>query len=227
MSRLTLRRPWLEFGLGAGMRVLSWAPHRPGMVSARRILWREVRNADLTPDLDVDAWLDAELRARGALDAVAFLTSRDIGLFTRASARAGGVSAQAVATVGLTNAERIGHRLDRADAQWGTINVALRLDAGLNEAALLEAMSIAVEARTAAVMDVELGLRPGRATGTGTDCVAVAAPIGQARHAGMHTDIGEVAGRAVYDAVAQGARAWMAEQAAAPRTGTAARPAGT
>ncbi|KRS12462.1 adenosylcobinamide amidohydrolase [Roseovarius indicus] len=194
------------------MQVLSWAVHRPGLVRARRILWREVRNADLSEELDVEAWLAGELAARGAGDAVTFLTSRDIRAFTRATATAGATEAQAVATVGLSNAERVGRRVDRTGHDWGTINVALRLNRSLTEAALLEVMSIAVEARTAAVMDVDMPLGPGRATGTGTDCVAVAAFEGRERYAGLHTDIGEAAGRAVYTAVLDGARHWMATQ---------------
>uniref|UniRef100_UPI003B515E0E adenosylcobinamide amidohydrolase n=1 Tax=Roseovarius indicus TaxID=540747 RepID=UPI003B515E0E len=212
MNTVTLDRPWLEFDLGREMQVLSWAVHRPGLVRARRILWREVRNADLSEELDVEAWLAEELAARGAGDAVTFLTSRDIRAFTRATATAGATEAQAVATVGLSNAERVGHRVDRTGHDWGTINVALRLNRSLTEAALLEVMSIAVEARTAAVMDVEMPLGPGRATGTGTDCVAVAAFEGRERYAGLHTDIGEAAGRAVYTAVLDGARHWMATQ---------------
>lgn len=207
--RITLDRPWLEFDLGAQMQVLSWALDRPGLVRARRILWREVRNADLPQDLDVGAWLADELAARGAEDAVTFLTSRDIRAHDIASARAGAVHAQAVATVGLSNAERVGHRVDRTGHDWGTINVALHVDCGLSEAALLELLAIAVQARTAAVMDVNLPLAPGRATGTGTDCVAVAAPQGAGQYAGLHTDAGEAAGRAVYDAVLAGARCWM------------------
>ena len=210
MSGLTLHRPWLDFDLGAEMQVLSWAVNRPGVVRARRILWREVRNADLPPGLDVDAWLARELAERGAAEAVALLTSRDIGCFTEARAAVGGVEAHAVATVGLSNAERVGHRVDRRGQGWGTINLALRLNRGLTGAALLEAMSIAVQARTAAIMDTGLALPPGRATGTGTDCVAVAAPPGDARYAGLHTEIGEAAGRAVYDAVNNGARHWVA-----------------
>lgn len=212
MSAVTLDRPWLEFDLGREMQVLSWAVHGPGLVRARRILWREVRNSDLPEELDVETWLAGELAARGATDAVTFLTSRDIREFTRTTATAGATEAIAVATVGLSNAERVGHRVDRAGYDWGTINVALRLNRSLTEAALLEVMSIAVEARTAAVMDVEMPLGPGRATGTGTDCVAVAAFEGRERYAGLHTDIGEAAGRAVYTAVLDGARHWMATQ---------------
>ena len=112
MSAVTVDRPWLEFDLGREMQVLSWAVHRPGLVRARRILWREVRNADLPEELDVETWLQGELAARGAPDAVTFLTSRDIRHVTRAAATIGEIEAQAVATVGLSNADRVGHRID-------------------------------------------------------------------------------------------------------------------
>lgn len=210
MSAVTLSRPWLEFDLGREMRVLSWAVNRPGMVRARRILWREVRNADLPRDFDVDGWLRAQLAARDAADAVTFLTSCDIGRFTQASATAGGVTARALATVGLSNAERVGRRLAVPAGAWGTINVAVELDCGLSEAAQLEAMSIAVAARTTAVLEAGIALSTGPATGTGTDCMAVAAPEGGARFAGMHTEIGEAVGRAVLEAVAEGCALWAA-----------------
>lgn len=209
MSRVTLNRPWLEFDLGADMQVLSWSVNRPGIVRARRILWREVRNADLPAELDVDHWLAGELIQYGTTDAVTLLTSRDIRFFTECKSSAGDVMAHAVATVGFSNAERIGHRIDRAGKDWGTINVALCLNCGLTETALLEAMSVVVQARTAAVMDVNLALPTGIATGTGTDCVAVASPTGKTRYAGLHTEIGEATGRAVYTAVLDGARHWI------------------
>lgn len=210
MSRISLERPWLEFDLGAEMQVLSWALNRPGLVTANRILWREVRNSDLTPELDAGAWFAGELAARGADDAVALLTSRDVRQFCAAEAYVEGIHAHAVATVGLSNAERVGSRVDYAGRDWGTINVALRLSEGLTHAGLLEAMSIAVQARTAAVMDAGFRLPAGVATGTGTDCVAVAAPAGPTVFAGLHTAIGEAAGRAAYDAVHRGAQEWLA-----------------
>ncbi|QFT98594.1 Adenosylcobinamide amidohydrolase [Roseovarius sp. THAF8] len=210
MNGVSLHRPWLEFDLGQEMQVLSWAVHRPGLVHARRIVWREVRDADLTQDLDAHDWLQAELAVRNSEDAVAVLTSRDVGSFTHAVATVGATEAQAVATVGLSNAERVGHRTALENEHWGTINIALRLNRRLTDVALIEAMSIAVQARTAAVMDVDMPLAPGRATGTGTDCIAVAALPGQTRYAGLHTEIGEAAGRAVYSAVLDGARQWLA-----------------
>ncbi|MGK7654231.1 adenosylcobinamide amidohydrolase [Roseovarius sp. B08] len=210
MNGVSLHRPWLDFDLGQEMQVLSWAVHRPGLVQARCIVWREVRDADLTPDLEAHDWLQAELAARNAEDAVAFLTSRDVRSFTHAVATAGATEAQAVATVGLSNAERVGHRTAPEGEHWGTINIALRLNRRLAEAALIETMSIAIQARTAAVMGVDMPLAPGRATGTGTDCLAIAALPGRARYAGLHTEIGEATGRAVYSAVLDGARQWLA-----------------
>jgi adenosylcobinamide amidohydrolase len=207
--RLTLDHPWLELDLGAPQRVLSWSLTNPGFVTARKILWREVRNADLPQDLDVLDWYRTELAGRGDADVVAMLTSRTLDAYEVAEVEVEGIRAFCVATVGLSNAERIGHRLDRSGHDWGTINVALHLDLGLTEAALLETLSMVTQARTAAVMDAGLDLPDGRATGTGTDCIAVAAPAGTTPYAGLHTPQGEAAGRAVYEAVKRGADFWM------------------
>lgn len=211
-----LHLPWLDFDLGAEMEVLSFAPHRPGTVTARRILWRQVRNADLPETLDAREWLARELAARDASDAVCFLTSRHIAAHVVREAVAGTSRATAVATVGLSNAERVGTRLARAGQAWGTINIAVRVNDGLNSDARLEAMTIAAQARTAALLEVGLRLPTGLATGTGTDCLAIAAPEGAVHYAGLHTGIGEVIGRACYEAVLAGARDWMETMGRAP-----------
>lgn len=212
MNNLTLDDPWLRFDLGQRMQVLSWSIHRPGFVPASQILWREVRNSDLPPGMDVRDWLARELAPQRAQDAVILLTSRTIARFETRHAYVNGTRAQAVATVGLSNGERVGSRVDYSGRDWGTINVAVCLNAGLSQTGLLEAMSIAVQARTAAVMDAQFALPIGIATGTGTDCVAIAAPAGETDFAGLHTDIGESVGRAVYDAVAAGATEWISER---------------
>ena len=219
MGAVALDRPWIEFDLGREMQVLSWAVNRPGLVTARRILWREVTNSDLPPDLDVTEWFAAELTARGGDDAVAFLTSRDVRRYCEASAEVDGISAHAVATVGLSNAERVGSRMDYSSRNWGTINVALQLSQELTHAGLIEAMSIAVQARTAAVMEAGISLPSGTATGTGTDCVALAAPAGSNAYAGLHTATGEAIGRAVYQAVHTGAMEWKTTNRRAAHAG--------
>ncbi len=214
MTALTHDHPWLALDLGAEMPVLSWAVNRPGLVRARRILWREVRNADLPVDLDVEAWLTGELAARDALDAVCFLTSCNITQVCESRAEVDGIRARAVATVGLSNAEAVGTRLPPATDGWGTINIAVALSEGLTEGARIEALSIATQARTAALMQSGLRLSTGPVTGTGTDCIALAAPEGGTRYAGLHTATGEALGRAVLDAVTRGVVLWQQSDAA-------------
>lgn len=197
--------------LCAPMRVLSWSLTKPGLVTAQHIVWREVRNADLPRDLDATEWFRGELLRIGRADSVAFLTSRDIRKYTTAQVTVDDVCADVVATVGLSNAERIGQR--RAPLTFpGTINIAVRVNTQLTDAALIEALSLVAQARTVAVSQHGPDIPTGRATGTGTDCIAVAAPLGDAAHAGMHTATGESVGRAALDAVSQGVQEWMKEQ---------------
>ena len=204
-AMVTLDRPWLRLDLGREMRVLSWAPYRPGYQTARAILWREVRNADLTPDFDAEGWLAAQMPDH----TVGMLTSRDVGTYHEGFAEVEGITAQCVATVGLSNGESVGRRLPYHTADYGTINIAVILNAELNEAAQLEAMSIAVQARTVGVMAAGVQLATGQATGTGTDCVALACLPGQGRYAGMHTPVGEAVGAAVRDCVTRASAAWV------------------
>ncbi|MEM6974442.1 MAG: adenosylcobinamide amidohydrolase [Pseudomonadota bacterium] len=211
-----LAPPWLVFDLPAPHRVLSWSLNRPGFVTASRFAWREVRNADLPRDLDAAAWFRAELAGAGHSEAVGFLTSRALTHHVTARARVEEAAATCVATVGLSNAERVGARR-AVTVPVGTINIAVALTVPLSDAALLEALSIAAEARTAAVIAHGPDLATGRATGTGTDCIAVAAPSGDmsagaTAHAGLHTAVGEALGRAVLDAVTRGTQDWMDEQ---------------
>lgn len=211
MSNLELARPWLVFDLDCEMQVLSWAINRPGLVLAKRIVWREVRNADLPEGMDVPAWFGDELQSAGYTDAVAFLTSRDMSYFHEESALVGATTAHCVATVGLSNAERVGSRVDRHGQDWGTINVCVEVDRALSQAGLIEALSIAAQARTVAIMDTGLMLPTGLATGTGTDCIAVAAHVGAEDYAGLHTEIGEAVGAAVYRATLRGAQQWKSQ----------------
>ncbi|WP_172298179.1 adenosylcobinamide amidohydrolase [Pseudoruegeria sp. HB172150] len=212
MSGIILDRPWLELDLGAELQVLSWVINRPGPVMASKILWREVCNADLHPGLDVSGWVKAELDHRGVADCPCFLTSRDLRRHVVSEAVAGSATVRCVATVGLSNAERVGARMDYADTNWGTINIAVQLGTGMKPAAMLEAMTIVAQARTLAVVEAGPMLPGGPATGTGTDCIALAAPKGEGAYAGLHTDLGEAIGRATYEAIRRGTEDWMRER---------------
>lgn len=211
MIDVSLDPPWLTARLFRPCRMLSWAPHNPGFVTTDRVVWREVRDADLTEDFDALAWLSGSLTAKGEGDAIGMITSRDLARYRLETACSGRISATCLATVGLTNAERVGTRLGTAPPAPGTINLAVITDAALADTALIELSSIATEARTAAVMDHGPDLPTGRATGTGTDCIVVGAQPGNGQFAGLHTEVAEAVGAAVYRAVTAGVIQWMAE----------------
>jgi adenosylcobinamide amidohydrolase len=198
--------------------LLSWAIWRGGRRSAAAVAWVEVSNAELPVGLDPRRLLGQRLGAEGLAEAVGFLTSRRLDRFEQAEVNHHGVSARALATVGLSNALRVGDAPGplAAAVPVGTINVLCELSAPLTEEAALEALSLAVEARTAAVLEAGFpSRRSGQpATGTGTDCLALAWPAGapEREYAGKHTAVGHVAGRSVYDAVRAGVRAWLQEQ---------------
>jgi len=229
--RVTLYHPWLVADLGAPHRVLSWAVHRPGLVIADRIVWRGVREADLTESLDPAAWVAGEMADAGHGGAVGLITSRDVAHYHRASAMVEDVRVDCLATVGLSNTERVGARrtaaaVSRHDPvktlchrpryKVGTVNIAVRCNCALTEAAMLEAVTVAVEARTLAILDAGRPAPGGVATGTGTDCVALAAPTSGPvlGYAGLHTAMGEAVGKAVLAATGAGVGVWLAQKAA-------------
>lgn len=208
MITVTLERPWLLARLPRPMRVLSWAPHAPGYVTTDQVVWREVRNADLALDFDVETWFAGQMTRHPG--AVGMMTSRDIGTFVQRRAVVDGITADCLCTLGLSNAESVGRRLPWHPAEYGTINLLVATDAALTETAMLEALSIAVQARTAGVMAAGLQLATGLATGTGTDCVALACDPGEGKYAGLHTAVGEVIGAAVRGAIEAASADWLA-----------------
>jgi hypothetical protein len=136
----------------------------------------------------------------------------------QAQASVEGASADCVATLGLSNAESGGPSAALAWRRLRHDQPAGRDRRRMTETAQLEAMSIAVQARTAAVMDADLHLASGRATGTGTDCVALACPPGDQRYAGLHTAVGEAIGAAVREVIGRAATAKRRGARPAPLT---------
>ncbi len=193
-------------------RVVSWAVVGGGLGRARAVVWLRVRNADLGPEQDPTALLQDRLRVADLTGAVGLLTAANLDRFEESTARRGDVEARAVVTVGMSNALRVGD--PPRGLSVGTINLLVTVSVPLSEEALLEAMAVATEARTVAV--VNAGIRSsesdGVASGTGTDCVVVAAPdLGEPRrYAGKHTDVGHVVGASVLEATARGVAAWKA-----------------
>jgi adenosylcobinamide amidohydrolase len=205
---------FLEARFDAPQRTLSWALVGGGFGVHRSVVWHFVRRQELPLGVDPQALCEERLRARGIEDAVGLLTARHLRPYARADASESLVHASAVVTVGLGNALRAG------DAPWqaeriGTINVLCRVSEPLTDSALLEALALVAEARTAALIESAVpSTQSGAvATGTGTDCIVVACPcVGEpARYAGKHTATGAVIGRSVLEATRNATRRWLAE----------------
>ena len=213
--RLACEPPFLVVRFEQSVDTVGWSILKPGFASAREIVWLEVRDGDLPIHVDPLAFLKEKLAARGLGEAAAFMTSRDIRRHHVAQSRVGDVFATCVTTVGLSNAERAGSRRRSHASAAGTINTLVHVSRSLSPAAFVEAVSIATEARTAAVMESICEREEPPATGTGTDCIIVAAPQGDepVTCAGLHTDLGEAIGAAVYEATREGANAWTIDAA--------------
>jgi adenosylcobinamide amidohydrolase len=201
--------------------LLSWAIVNGGRTKTDVIVWREVRLAELGPAADAGALLRETLARVNAPGAVGLLTARDIRRHEIARAERDGIQAECLATVGLGNLLAVGDPTTASRSAVGTINLLCRVSVGLTEEGLLEASAIAAEARTAAVLAA--GLRSplsGRpATGTGTDCIVIAAPATARpdRFAGKHTACGSAIGAAVHGAVSRGVARWLEENACSTR----------
>jgi adenosylcobinamide amidohydrolase len=202
--------PFLTARFAAPQRTLGWSLLHPGFAIVTDVVWVEVRNRDLGLTVDPHAFLKARLAAAGFPDALAFMTSRDIRQhhFCRRDAEA--IEAACLTTVGLSNGERVGARR-AVQPHIGTINTLVHVSVPLTDGAMVEALSIVAEARTAAIIESRGVGRGPSITGTGTDCIVVASPCTGREplaHAGLHTAIGEAIGGAVYDATRHGAEQW-------------------
>jgi len=208
---------WLVVALPALHVTASWALVGGGVRHADRIAWHRVEEHELRPPADARALLRERLHQRRLAQAVGLMTSRNLTRYRDVTRGDAEVNARCIATVGLGNALRIGDPPGPA-GRIGTINLLCCVSVPLSENGLLETLSLAAEARTAAILRAGISSRRTGlpATGTGTDCIVVAAPVGRpARaYAGKHTRIGHAVGAAVEAAVVQGAQDWQAEQAA-------------
>jgi adenosylcobinamide amidohydrolase len=211
--RLDLEPPFLIVRFENTQRTLGWSITMPGFASAREVVWLEVRDDDLAIHIDPVDFVGAKLLSRGLTDAAAFMTSREIQRHHIAQSRIGVATATCLTTVGLSNGEKVGKRHRQETSAVGTVNTLVHVSRPLSAGAFVESVSIATQARTAAIMETN-DLRDGPAiTGTGTDCILIMAPEGDAPEtcAGLHTDLGEAIGAAVYDATHAGATEWSAE----------------
>ena len=204
------RPPFLVASFFEPHEMLSWSLTHPGKRIAREVVWLEVRNKDLTVNTDPATLIKEKIAAEGLEDAIALVTSRNIARYHTAQAVVESDTATCLTTVGLSNGERVGMRISEPVRLPGTINTLVHVARPLSEAAFLETLSIATQARTAAIIEAQVQRAGVEVTGTGTDCIVIAAPPGEDRacFAGLHTALGEAVGNAVYNAIAAGIETW-------------------
>lgn len=113
-----------------------------------------------------------------------------------------------VCTAGVGNACSAGRlvAVNESMATLGTTNIVVLIDGNLTEAAMVNAVITATEAKTMALFQAGIRL-PDGAMATGTIDVTVIACTGRGGplpYAGAATDLGFLVGRTVFKAVAQG-----------------------
>ena len=203
--------PFLTVRFFEPQRTLGWSLLHPGFATVSDVVWVEVRDRDLPPEIDPRSFLKAKLAEAGMADALAFMTSRNLSRHHFGKRRVEDVEAFCLATVGLSNGERVGARKP-IRARTGTINILACLSRPLTDGALVEALSIAAQARTAAIVETRppgFGRRSQARHRLHRHCSALRDdPLAWA---GLHTAAGEAIGGAVYDATREGAEIWNAE----------------
>lgn len=206
-----LTPPWLQVDLGYPHRLAGWPIVGPAWGEAVFISWLQVEDAELPLGLAPDLYFRRRAKeARIAAD-LGLMTAADVRLYCCEKGQDSAMEVTLVVTAGLTNGESVQPQPRRSDNGWhpGTINILMHANVPLTDAALMEAMSIVTEARTAAVIDLGITLLDGRKlTGTGTDCVLVAAPAlaHPLHHCGLHTALGRLIGETTYRAVTHACR---------------------
>ena len=188
--------PLLVWRFAQPARMVASAPHGGGIGVRRWVLNAEVPASYGRRDPD---------RHLARLAVSLGLPGRGVGMLTAAEVRGyttgsdGGVDA--VATVGLTH-PILAAAPDAPAGRVGTINIVVLVPARLSDAALVNAVTTATEAKTQALRDAGLD-----ATGTATDALCVACPDtgAQAAFGGARSVWGARIARAVHRAVLAGA----------------------
>jgi iron complex transport system ATP-binding protein len=157
----------------------------------------------------------AEFARRRAVPSpfVGLLTGAATDRAELATEQLNGLSVSAVVTVGLSNRSAAGRS---AQAMWrpSTINTIVIVDAEAEDAALVNLVITATEAKALALAEAGVATREGGVvTGTSTDAVVVAATGRgpRCRFGGPVSDLGWLVARAVKSALDAGVARWIAE----------------
>ena len=221
LTHFRLEHHTLVIDLGKRQRVLSSAPRGGGLVRARHILNHQVMANPVPAPIPASKrrWDDparrlGDVATQLAADrnCVALMTAVPLAQLVTLREESDGVWVEGFFTVGVANAVKAGEPAvgpNRRPVQpaLGTINIILVTNARLSSSALVGAVQVATESKTAVLLSKNVPSWTGSpgATGTGTDAVVITCGTGPAlRYSGTHTKIGEMIGRLVQRGVTKG-----------------------
>ena len=192
------------------------------MVRARSIVNHQVPANPLTLGRVVRKWSDPArylgqlaMRLKAASPVVGLMTAVPMRQLVIDREQSGLILIECFCTVGVTNAVQAGevatHKgTTRRCDQSGTINIILVTNATLTTPAMVTAVQVATESKTATLIKNKVRSTSGRsclATGTGTDAVVIASSLEgpcRVQYSGTHTEVGSMIGRLVARCVQKG-----------------------
>ena len=210
-----MKTPWsanvrdrtLVVTLPALYRILSWAPLGGGLVEARTIMNHQVNTKEYETSEPVVFLRELARQLQLDTPVVGLMTGVLMERLVRQTVQRNDVAIECFATVGLSNVLTVGDPATYEEHP-GTINIIAVVNQSLSNGALVEAVQIVTEARVHALSSagVKSVVSERLATGTGTDCIAIACPIGGSayRYCGKHTSLGELFGRVANEVIAEG-----------------------
>ena len=216
----------LVIDLAKPYRIVSSAPRGGGIVRGRSILNHQVRANPVMPGgRSVGEWSDPARylgrlarNVRAAMPVVGLMTAVPMTHLVVDREESGSLLLECFCTVGVTNAVRAGEpvrsRPERTPDrdQAGTINIILVTNATLTIPALIGAVQVATESKTATLIKHKVPSayeKAALATGTGTDALVLASSLAgnhKLQYSGTHTEMGAMIGRLVGRCVERGLR---------------------
>jgi adenosylcobinamide amidohydrolase len=210
--RWSIERRSLIIRLPETYQVLSWAPFNGGSRRAIAVVNHQIVAGDRAATERPRPYLQSLIRELGLEPraAVAMMTGAAVRKACYAATRRADLIVGAWCTAGCSNALRVGDPATFGTTRPGTINIVIAINQALTRSATAEALAMATEARVAAMQEARIAsVLTGRpATGTGTDCIVVAAPARGPAHiyCGKHTVLGELIGKAAMRSCARALR---------------------
>ncbi|AEI40228.1 adenosylcobinamide amidohydrolase [Paenibacillus mucilaginosus] len=206
---------------GTPMRVLNSSMWGEGFTASRRLVNRQVSKHYLADDPLEEMRAYFEGQGMPWEETAALLTAAELhDRGTRYVELGLGGGVYTWVTAGLRNKIRGGKDCEESALYPGTINTIVVVDGHLTDAAFVNAVITATEAKTAALQDLDVRLEDCglTATGTSTDAVIIAAlQRGERfRYAGISTTLGYAISRTVYESTVESAARYLNRQTLSP-----------